>query len=111
MTYQQVYNALAELKIPIAKVAWESAPDKSDYLVTRIAGQERALWADNTMEEQELYCTVDLFTYGSEGEENAFRVQHVLNSCGIRWELSSIQWEDDSRLNHWEWGFYVKGLL
>ena len=111
MTYQQVYNTLSELKIPIAKVAWDSAPEKSDYMVTRIVGQERSLWADNAMAEQDLYCTLDLFTYRNEGEETAFRVQHVLNSCGIHWELQSVQWEDDTRLNHWEWAFYVEGLI
>lgn len=110
-TYQQVYNALAELNLPIAKVAWDSPPDQSSYLVTRIGGQETALWSDNQMEEQELNCTVDLFAYHSEGEEIAASVQSVLNSLGIRWELTSIQWEDDARLNHWEWTFFVKGLL
>lgn len=110
-TYQNVYDALCELHIPIAKVAWDSPPDQSDYLVTRIGGQENDLWADNAMEEQELYCTVDLFAYHSEGETAAYQVQHVLNSLGIRWGLTSIQWEYETALNHWEWTFYVKGLL
>lgn len=111
MTYQEVYNALADIGLPIAKVAWDSPPERTDYMVTRIGGQERALWADNAMEEQDLYCTVDLFVRATEGEETAWQVQRVLNSLGIRWELTSIQWEDDNRLNHWEWTYYVKGLI
>ena len=111
MTYREVYAALQGIGWPITQVAWSSPPDRKDYMVTRIGGQERALWGDNRMAEQELYCTVDLFVQGDEGEEAAWRVQHVLNGLGIRWELTSIQWESDTRLNHWEWTFYVKGLL
>lgn len=111
MTYQEVYNALADIGLPIAKVSWDSPPARSDYLVTRIGGPERELWADNAMEEQELYCTVDLFVRETEGEEEAWQVQHVLNSLGIRWGLTSIQWEDDNRINHWEWTYYIKGLI
>lgn len=111
MTYQEVYNALADIGLPIAKVAWDSPPERTDYMVTRIGGQERALWADNAMDEQDLYCTVDLFVRATEGEETAWQVQRVLNSLGIRWELTSFQWEDDNRLNHWEWTYYVKGLI
>lgn len=111
MTYGEVFEALKALGIPIAKVAWDSPPDRSDYMVTRIGGQERALWADNRMEEQELFCTVDLYVRCTEGADEAQRVQRCLNSLGIRWELSSIQWEDDTMLNHWEWTFYVGGLL
>jgi hypothetical protein len=110
VTYNDVYNALSHLNIPCTKVAW-SSPPKGNYLVTRIGGQERDLWSDNRMTEQELWCTVDLFVRGSEGEDLAYRIQHELNGLGIRWELTSIQWEEETMINHWEWTFYVKGLL
>lgn len=110
MTYMGVVNALAELGIPSAQVAWDSPP-KVDYIVTAIGGQESDLWADNRMEEQLLFCTVDLFVHGCEGEETARQVQRILNGCGVKWELTSIQWENDTRINHWEWTFYTEGLL
>lgn len=110
MTYAEVCRVLKSLGLPCAQVAWDSPPEK-DYIVTRIGGQERDLWSDNVMTEQELYCTVDLFVHNSEGAELAQRIQQTLNSLGIRWELTSIQWESENRINHWEWTFYTKGML
>lgn len=110
MNYMDVFHALEELKIPMAQVAWDSPPE-TDYMVTAIGGQENALWADNRMEEQELYCSLDLFVRGREGEDTARQVQRRLNGLGLRWELTAIQWEEDPRVNHWTWTFYCKGLL
>lgn len=110
MTYADVCGALKNLGFPCSQVAWDSPPDE-DYMVIRICGQEEALWSDNVMTEQLLWCTVDLFVHSSEGVDEAQSVQQALNQLGIRWELTSIQWESETRLNHWEWSFYVKGLL
>lgn len=110
MTYLEVYRVLCDLGMPCAQVAWDPPPDR-DYLVTRVGGQETDQWADNTMTEQMLYCTVDLFVHRNEGLETAALIQQTLNSLGIPWELTSIQWESETRINHWEWTFYVKGLI
>ncbi len=110
MTYLEAHRAFCGLGMPCAQVAWDPPPDR-DYLVTRVGGQESDLWADNTMTEQVLYCTVDLFVHGSEGIETAALIQQTLQGLGIRWGLTSIQWESETRINHWEWTFYVKGLI
>ena len=110
MTYHEVCRALFNLGLPCAQVAWDPPPDR-DYLVTRVGGQETDLWSDNAMTEQLLYCTVDLIVHRKEGLDEAELIQKTLNSLGIRWELTSIQWESETRINHWEWTFYTKGLI
>lgn len=64
--------------------------------------------AGNHLEEQQLHGTIDYFTK-TEFDEMIDNIQASLNarSSHIGWSLSSVQYEDDTKLIHYEWDFWV----
>jgi hypothetical protein len=99
--YKKLLEQLRATGIPFAETAWKKAP-RSDYGVIDIDGQAEAMWADNRMKTQAIEGTVDLFTHGA-GESAAKNIQTALDTCGVSWQLNSIQYESDTGLRHFEW--------
>ena len=105
--YDQLVEALRQLNIPVAEFAWDVRPD-TDYLVIGIDGEANSLEANNQKVNQSPQGTVDLFTYRND-REIMLSVQNVLDTFdGCGWYLNSVQYEDDTRLLHWEWVFSLE---
>lgn len=94
--------ALAATGIPFKEAAWENRPT-GDYGVYTLDGSADSVWADGHMRSMALEGTVDLFTRTG-GQEKLMTVCTALNGVdGLSWYLSSIQYEQDTRLMHAEW--------
>lgn len=105
--YNELIKALRELHIPLAEYAWDVRPD-TDYLVIGIDSEASSLQADDYKVNQAPQGTVDLFSKSND-REMMQSVQNVLNTFeGCAWYLNSVQYEDDTRLLHWEWVFSLE---
>lgn len=79
---------------------------KSDrYFVWQEDGSND-LPADNTHAEGAVTGTTDLYTK-MEFDPWADALGESLSAYGIAWELSSIQYEDDTGFYHYEWAWEV----
>lgn len=106
--YDKLIESLKNTDIPFREAAWSKAP-ATDYGVYALDGAGETLWGNNRMLHQAIEGTVDLFTHGP-GREQAQTIQSALNEAGVSWALNSVQFEDDTRLTHWEWVFQLEGL-
>ena len=105
--YDALLTALKALGLPIAEYAWDSRPD-SDYLVIGIDSEAASLEADGQKVNQAPQGTVDLFTLTNDRAVMQ-SVQSALDALdGCAWYLNSVQYEDDTRLLHWEWVFALE---
>lgn len=105
--YTDLVDALRALGIPLAEYAWDSRPD-SDYVVIAIDQEAGSLYADGHMENQSPQGTIDLFSANND-RETMQRIQETLNAFdGCAWYLNSVQYEQETRLLHWEWVFSLE---
>lgn len=105
--YDELVNALKLTGIPFAEYAWDTRPDGA-FGVIAIDGEADSLQADDHMVNQAPQGTVDLFTPDSDRDQMAL-IQETLNSFdGCAWYLNSVQYEDETRLLHWEWVFSLE---
>lgn len=106
--YEQLLEKLRETGIPFEDGGWSVAPG-TDYGTARLDGQADALYADNAMQEQALAGSVHLFTKGK-GRTQMAAVQEALNKAGVCWRLNSVQFEESTRLTHFEWLFELEAM-
>lgn len=104
--YDGLIAHLKETGIAFAETAWSKAP-KTDYGIYALDGAADTMWADGKMLHQAMEGTVDLFTHGP-GMENAKQIQTALEAAGVSWQLNSVQFEEDTKLTHWEWVFQLE---
>lgn len=105
--YDALIAALRALDIPLAEYAWDVRPD-ADYMVIAIDGEANSLQADGKKVNQAPEGTIDLFSLTGDREKMQ-SVQDALNALdGCAWYLNSVQYEDDTRLLHWEWVFSLE---
>ena len=105
--YDQLVEALRQLNLPLAEYAWDVRPD-TDYLVIAPDTEASSLQADNQKVCQSPQGTIDLFSFGND-RVIMQSVQDVLNGFdGCAWYFNSVQYEDDTRLLHWEWVFSLE---
>ncbi len=108
--YEALIAALEATGIPFAEDGWDAETPltrpAAPYGVYQIEGGASALWTDDRPRRQTLQGSVDVFTL-SDGHTEKQSVQTALISSGVRWYLSSRQYEDNTRLTHLEWVFYV----
>ena len=73
-------------------------------------GEETSFHSDNHKEEQRIIGYVHLFTK-TEFDTLADSVQTTLESLGLTWSLSSVQYEDETNMIHyqWDWGVTFDG--
>lgn len=92
-------NSVTGLKsYHLMKPATVTAP----YAVWQEDSEGDSNYADNVKTEQVLQLTVDYFTK-TEYDSTIDSIQDALNSAGIAWTLNSFQYEDDTKLMHYEW--------
>lgn len=100
--YSTILTALQATGIPFAEVAWSNAPS-TDYGTFAIDSAYGSHWADGHMRGQTLEGTVHLFAH-SPDPARMHVIQGALNAIdGLSWYLNSVQFEDNTKLMHWEW--------
>lgn len=105
--YDELVAALQLTGIPFAEYAWDTRPDGA-FGVIAIDGEADSLQADDHMVNQAPQGTVDLYTPDSDRDRMAL-IQETLNGFdGCAWYLNSVQYEDETRLLHWEWVFSLE---
>lgn len=67
---------------------------------------EASFRADFREREQGITGTVDYFTQ-TEYDQNADKIQRALNKTCSNWNINSVQYEEDTKLIHYEWTFTV----
>jgi len=67
---------------------------------------ENSFRSDFRQREQGITGTVDYYTK-DEFDANVDKVQTALNSVCSNWQINSVQYEDDTKLIHYEWVFTV----
>ena len=99
---QKVRDALASVEglkcYHLKKPASINAP----YAVWQEDGEGTSHYSDNTKSEQVLQLTIDYFTK-SEYDTMTDSIQEALNCEDISWTLNSFQYEDETKLLHYEW--------
>jgi len=68
--------------------------------------QSDAVYANGRMEEQAIQGTIDLYTR-TEYDSKFSQIQTALNDAGISFYLDSIQYEEDTKLIHYQWIFSI----
>lgn len=72
------------------------------YIIWQEDGSNTDMWADNHMKEQQLHGTIDLYTT-MEYDEGIDLVQEELNGVMVGWSLTTVDYEDETNLIHYEW--------
>lgn len=70
-------------------------------------GEDNSFHTDNTKAEQAIRGTVDYYTK-TEFDSNADVIQTVLQGLGAAWALESVQYEEDTKLIHFEWSWIIR---
>jgi hypothetical protein len=107
--YNEFVTALKATGIPFAEYAWDQRPDQN-YGVIAPDGALH-FFANQKMQNQAPQGTVDLYAYTNDREDMA-AIQTALNAFdGCAWYLNSVQYEQETRIIHWEWVFTLESWL
>lgn len=100
--FEQLLALLQATGIPFAAYGWDNAPNGM-YGVISLDSGAGTLAGDQKIIAQAVEGTVDLYLRDI-GTEYPQTVQGVLNDMdGCAWYLNSVQYENETRLIHWEW--------
>ena len=82
--------------------------DKDQHWVTwQEDGEGESSDSDNVKAFQQVHGTIDLFTR-TEYDPLADEIQEALNNAEhVGWMLTSVQYEDETNLIHYEWEFNI----
>lgn len=108
--FEELLNALRSTGIEFAENAWVDAHKiggNADYGCVSIDNAGRTVWSDDTLREQAVEGTVDLFCHGS-GREHAVTIQNIFSMLHVSFRLSDVSYEQDTRLTHWTWVFQLE---
>lgn len=70
-------------------------------------GEDASFHSGNHKTEQAIRGTVDYFTQ-TEFDPNADTIQTTLDGIGAAWSLESVQFEESTKLIHFEWRWTVR---
>lgn len=76
------------------------------YIVWQEDGESDSANVDNRKIEQQLHGTIDLYTK-KEFDPLIDEIQEALNNYAAGWNLISVQYEDETKLIHYEWEFNI----
>ena len=101
ITFAELLEALQTTGIPFASYAWAAPPQDDSWGVLAIDGGTSLAGYDAHAEDV-LEGTIDLFTRRLDAADfNA--VRGCLQGLEICYRLNSVQYEQDTRLIHYEW--------
>jgi len=99
---QKIRNALNTIEglkcYHLMKPASVTAP----YAVWQEDAEGDSHYSDNVKSEQVLQATIDYYTQ-TEYDTMTDSIQSALNCEDISWTLNSFQYEDETKLLHYEW--------
>lgn len=82
---------------------------KPPYIVWQEDGESAQFGADNRKAEQQIHGTIDCYTQ-TEYDPLLDEIQGALNAADwVGWGLTSVQYEDTTKLIHYEWEFNICG--
>ena len=81
---------------------FKPATVKAPYAVWQEDSEGDSLYANNSKAEQVLTLTVDYFTT-TEYDTMTDSIQNALDSAQLAWTLNSFQYEQETKLLHYEW--------
>ncbi len=76
------------------------------YIVWAEDSETDSFNGDNRKAEQQIHGTVDYYTL-TEFDSVVDSIQEALEAGVIGFRLNSVQYEDDTKLIHYEWEFWV----
>ena len=99
---QKVRDALQSVEGLKSYHLHKPASVTAPYCVWQEDTEGQSHHSDNTKGEQALQLTADYFTQ-IEYDPTADLIQEAFNEAGIAWRLESFQYEDNTKLSHYEW--------
>lgn len=79
---------------------------KPSWIVWQEDGEYQSFDNDNRKDIQQVQGIIDCYTQ-KEYDPLLDEVQDALNASGIGWRLSFTDYEDDTKLIHYQWEFYL----
>lgn len=79
---------------------------EAPYLIWAEEGEGDSLHTDNHKSEQVITGTIDYFTK-TEFDSVVDEIQDALNSIDIGWELTAVDYEEETNLIHHSWDFEI----
>lgn len=76
------------------------------WIVWQEAGEADSHSTNNIKDLQQITGTIDCYTQ-VEYDPLLDEIQNALNNAGIGFALNSVQYEDETKLIHYEWEFYI----
>ena len=92
--------------LPDAVFHFEAFNKPNQYIIWAEDGQAGASFADDTMQEQVIEGTVDLYTK-IDFDPLFDAIQRAMNKSGMSWYLNSTQYEEKTKYIHYEWVWQV----
>lgn len=107
MTLQQKLKPFGEAFAGAAPHVYHYFRMQKEYpcIVWQENGGE-GFWADDAPADQAVSGTLDYFTQ-AEFDPAVDQIQNIFKELGIHWALNSVQFEENTRLIHWEWTWEV----
>lgn len=82
---------------------YEALNAKDQYIVWAEDSESDSVHADNAKKIQTIQGTIDYFTK-KDGGETADQIQDALDKAdGVTYQLSSVQYEEETGFIHYEW--------
>ena len=96
--------------LPVAENGWNTRPDADSYGVIALEFEADALRGDDRKVATAYEGSVDLFSRNKHGGGWVDLITGTLTEhCDGAWSLNSHQYENETRLFHWEWTFQIEG--
>lgn len=99
---QKVRDALESVTGLKSYHLFKPASVKAPYAVWQEDSEGNSQYSDNLKAEQVLEVTIDYYTK-SEYDTMTDNIQDALNEAQISWLLNSFQYEQETKLLHYEW--------
>lgn len=103
MSFKKI-NKVRDALLKVSSNVWHyEAMGKTDkYIVWAEDMEGGSVHGDGKKLEQAIQGTIDYFTK-EEGDPTVDRIQEALNGASIPFELSSVQYEEETGFIHYEW--------
>ena len=96
--------------LPVAENYWHTRPDAESWGVIALEFEADSLHGDNVKVATAYEGSVDLFSRAKDGAGWVELITGCLTDhCDGAWSLNSHQYENETRIFHWEWTFQVEG--
>lgn len=86
---------------------FDASGAEAPYFVWGEEGGDDAVYADNARVQSTISGTIDYFTPYSEDYQTLDKIEMALIDAGIPFSLLFCEYEDDTKLCHYGWGFTV----